>query len=158
MIEWRSANGDYDRLPNLVADLVQRKVDLIVQDYVGTEVTKRATSTIPIVMALVLDPVGSGLVRSLASPGGNVTGLSMMATELYPKRLQLLKDVNPQLTRVAVLWNPDHPFHVKAVESLKTIAPSLSIELSSAAVRSPEQFAPAISSAIQAEGSGAIRS
>jgi hypothetical protein len=67
-------------------------------------------------MALVLDPVGSGLVRTLASPGGNVTGLSMMATELYPKRLQLLKEVNPQLTRVAVLWNPDHPFHVKAVE------------------------------------------
>ena len=143
VIEWRSANGDYDRLPNLV-------VDLIVQDStVGTEVTKRATSTIPIVMALVLDPVGSGLVRSLASPGGNITGLSMMATELYPKRLQLLKDVNPQLSRAAVLWNPDHPFHVKAVESLKRIAPSLSIELSSAAVRSPEQFAPAISSAIQ---------
>src|SRR5512139_3135835 len=64
VIEWRSANGDYDRLPNLVADLVQRRVDLIVQDStVGTEVTKRATSTIPIVMALVLDPVGSGLVR-----------------------------------------------------------------------------------------------
>ena len=90
-----------------------------------------------------------GLVRSLANPGGNVTGLSMMATELYPKRLQLLKDVNPQLTRAAVLWNPDHPFHVKAVESLKTIAPSLSIELSSAAVRTPEQFAPAISRVIQ---------
>src|SRR3954447_19062733 len=150
VIEWRSANGDYDRLPNLVADLVQRKVDLIVQDStVGTEVTKRSTSTIPIVMALVLDPVGSGLVRSLASPGGNITGLSMMATELYPKRLQLLKDVNPQLTRAAVLWNPDHPFHVKALESLKTIAPSLSIELSSAAVRTSEQFAPAISSIIQ---------
>jgi ABC transporter substrate binding protein len=73
VIEWRSANGDYDRLPNLVADLVKRRVDLIVQDStVGTEVTKRATSTIPIVMALVLDPVGSGLVRSLASPGGNM--------------------------------------------------------------------------------------
>ena len=73
------------------ADLVQRRVDLIVQDStVGTEVTRRPTSTIPIVMALVLDPVGSGLVRSLASPGGNIAGLSMMATELYPKRLQLL--------------------------------------------------------------------
>jgi putative tryptophan/tyrosine transport system substrate-binding protein len=117
VLEWRSANGDYHRVPELVADLVQSKVDVIVQDStVGTEVTKRATSTIPIVMALVLDPVGSGLVRTLASPGGNVTGLSMMATELYPKRLQLLKEVNPQLTRVAVLWNPDHPFHVKAVE------------------------------------------
>jgi putative ABC transport system substrate-binding protein len=89
VIEWRSARGDYDRVPALVADLVQSKVDVIVQDStVGTEVTKRATSTIPIVMALVLDPVGSGLVHSLAHPGGNVTGLSMTATELYPKRLQ----------------------------------------------------------------------
>jgi ABC-type uncharacterized transport system substrate-binding protein len=98
VIEWRSAKGDYDRVPELVADLVRRKVDVIVQDStVGTDITKRATSTIPIVMALVLDPIGSGLVKSLAHPGGNVTGLSMMATELYPKRLQLLKEVNPKL-------------------------------------------------------------
>jgi putative tryptophan/tyrosine transport system substrate-binding protein len=141
VIEWRSANGDYDRVPALVSDLVQSKVDVIVQDStVGTEVTMRATSTIPIVMALVLDPVGSGLVESLARPGGNVTGLSMMATELYPKRMQLLKEVNPQLTRVAVLWNPDHPFHANAVKELRRIAPLLSIELSSVNVRTPEQF------------------
>jgi putative tryptophan/tyrosine transport system substrate-binding protein len=150
VLEWRSANGDYHRVPELVADLVQSKVDVIVQDStVGTEVTKGATSTIPIVMALVLDPVGSGLVRTLASPGGNVTGLSMMATELYPKRLQLLKEVNPQLTRVAVLWNPDHPFHVKAVEELQAIAPSLSIKLSSVDMRTPEHFVPAVSHVIQ---------
>src|SRR3954451_21176239 len=103
----------------------------------------------------VLDPEpGSrdkraGAYTATFAVGGNITGLSMMATELYPKRLQLLKDVNPQLTRVAVLWNSDHPFHVKAVESLKKIAPSLSIELSSVAVRNPEQFGPAITSAIQ---------
>ena len=112
VIEWRSANGDYDRIPALIADLVQRKVDVIVQDStVGTQMTMRATSNIPIVMAMVQDPVGSGLVKSLAHPGGNVTGLSNMATELYPKRMQLLKEVNPQLARVAVLWNPDHPAH-----------------------------------------------
>jgi putative ABC transport system substrate-binding protein len=106
VIEWRSARGDYDRVAELVADLVQRKVDVIVQDStVGTDITKRATSTIPSVMALVLDPVGSGLVQSLAHPGGNVTGLSMMATELYPKRLQLLKEINPNLTKVTVLYN-----------------------------------------------------
>jgi putative ABC transport system substrate-binding protein len=117
MIEWRSANGNYDRVPELVAVLVRSKVDVIVQDStVGTEATRRATSTIPIVMALVLDPVGSGLVKSLAHPGGNVTGLSMMATELYPKRLQLLKELIPQLNKVAVLWNPDHPFHAKVVD------------------------------------------
>jgi putative tryptophan/tyrosine transport system substrate-binding protein len=151
VIEWRSADGNYDRVPALVADLVWSKVDVIVQDStVGTEVTKRATSTIPIVMALVLDPVGSGLVKSLAHPGGNVTGLSMMATELYPKRLQLLKGVNPQLTRVAVLWNPDHPFHATAVEELKAVAPSLSIELSFVSARTPEQFGPAFSDVTRA--------
>ena len=146
VIEWRSANGDYDRVPELVADLIHNKMDVIVQDStIGTDVTKRATSTIPIVMALVLDPIGSGLVGNLAHPVGNITGLSMMATELYPKRLQLLKEVNPQLTRVAVFWNPDHPFHAKAVEILKAIAPSLSLELSFMGVRTPEQFGPAFS-------------
>jgi ABC-type uncharacterized transport system substrate-binding protein len=72
-------------------------------------------------MALVLDPVATGLVKSVAHPGGNVTGLSMMAMELYPKRLQLLKEIIPQLTRVAVFWNPDHPFHAKAVEEVKAV-------------------------------------
>jgi putative ABC transport system substrate-binding protein len=125
---------------------------VIVQDStVGSEMTKGATSTIPIVMALVLDPVGSGLVNSLAHPNGNVTGLSMMATELYPKRMQLLKQVKPQLTRVAVLWNPDHPFHVKAVEELKAIAPSLSVELSSVGARTPDQLVQAFLDVAQAK-------
>ncbi len=146
VIEWRSAKGDYNRVPELVADLVQRKVNVIVVDStVATQVSQRATSTIPIVMALVVDPVGSGLVKSLAHPGGNVTGLSMMTTELNAKRLQLLKEVIPRLTRVAVLWNPDHPFHSKVVEDLKVIAPSLPLELSFVAMRTGEQFAPAFS-------------
>ena len=110
VIEWRSANGDYDRVPELAADLVQRKVDVIVVDSTpAAQAVKRATSTIPIVMAIVADPVGSGLVASLAHPGGNVTGLSIMLTELSAKRLQLLKEAIPRLTRVAVLWNPDTP-------------------------------------------------
>ena len=97
VIEWRSANGDYARVPELVADLVQRKVDVIVVDStVATRAAKRATSTIPIVMAIVADPVGSGLVASLAHPGGNVTGLSIMTTELSAKRLQLLKETIPR--------------------------------------------------------------
>jgi putative ABC transport system substrate-binding protein len=146
VIEWRSANGDYDRVPALIEDLLKSKVDVIVEDStVGTELTKRATSTIPIVMALVLDPVGSGLVKSLAYPGENVTGLSMMATELYAKRLQLLKDINPRLISAAVLWNPDHPFHAKPAAELKAIAPSLSIELSFVDVRTPDQFNTAFS-------------
>jgi putative tryptophan/tyrosine transport system substrate-binding protein len=145
LIEWRSANGNYDRVPALVASLLENKVEVIVQDStVGTELTKRATSNVPIVMALVLDPVGSGLVKSLAHPGVNVTGLSMMATELYPK-------VKPELTRVAVLWNPDHPFHAKAFEELKRIAPSLSLQLTSVAVRAPERLGTAFSDIAQAK-------
>jgi putative ABC transport system substrate-binding protein len=146
VIEWRSAKGDYDRVPELVADLVRSKVDVIVLDStVGTQVAKRSTSTIPIVMALVIDPVGTGLVKSLAHPGGNVTGLSMMTADINSKRLQLLKEAIPKLTRAAVLWNPDHPFHPKVVEDLKVIAPSLSMELSFVGARAPEQFGPAFS-------------
>src|SRR5215475_13543236 len=86
VIEWRSSGGDYARVPGLVTDLVQRKVDVIVVDStVATRAAKRATSTIPIVMATIADPVGTGLVASLAHPGGNVTGLSMMTTDLSAK-------------------------------------------------------------------------
>jgi putative tryptophan/tyrosine transport system substrate-binding protein len=147
VIEWRSANGDYDRVPRLVDDLIESKVDVMVMDStVGTETAKRTTSTIPIVMALVLDPVGSGLVKSLAHPGGNITGLSMMTSiDLNSKRLQLLKEALPHLTRAAVMWNPDHPLHVREVEDLKSRAPSLSIELSFVAVKTTEGFDPAFS-------------
>jgi putative tryptophan/tyrosine transport system substrate-binding protein len=107
VIEWRSANGDYTQVPRLVADLVQSEVDVIVADSTNAALAvKRATSTIPIVMAVVADPVGSGLVETLAHPGGNVTGLSTMTEDLSAKRLQLLKEAIPRLTRVAVLWNP----------------------------------------------------
>src|SRR5262249_6820903 len=103
VIEWRSANDDYARVPEMASDLVERKVDVIVADTTSaTQAVKHATSTIPIVMAIVADPVGSGLVPNLAQPGGNVTGLSIMLAELSGKRLQLLKETIPRLTRVAV--------------------------------------------------------
>jgi putative ABC transport system substrate-binding protein len=98
-------------------------------------------------MALVADPVGTGLVANLVHPGGNVTGLSMMTAELAAKRLQLLKEAVPRTTRVAILWNPDHPFHAKMIEDLKVVAPSLSIELSFVGVRTPDQFG-SVSSAV----------
>jgi ABC-type uncharacterized transport system substrate-binding protein len=141
VIEWRLAHGDYDRVPNLVADLVRNKVDVMVMDStIGTEAAMRATSTIPIVMALVVDPVGSGLVKSLARPGGNVTGLSMMTSDLNPKRLQMLKDIVPGLTNVAVLWNPDHPFHHQIIKELKAVAPSLSITLTFEGVQTDDDL------------------
>ena len=144
VIEWRSADGDYDKAAELAADLVQSKVDVIVSDgTVGTRAAKRATSTIPIVMSLVADPVGSGLVANLAQPGGNVTGLSMMLVEVSAKLLQLLKEAIPRLTRVVVLWNPATPHHPKVIEELKAAAPSLSMELSFVGVRTPEDIGPA---------------
>jgi putative ABC transport system substrate-binding protein len=146
VVEWRTANGDYDRVPQLVADLIQRKVEVIVVDgTVGTRAAKRATSTIPIIMALVADPVGSGLVANLAHPGGNVTGLTIMIPDLSAKRLQLLKEVIPRVARVAVLWNTATPYSPKVIEELKAAAPSLSIELKFVGVRTPEEIDPAIS-------------
>ena len=144
VIEWRSANGDYTRLPQLAANLVEHKVDVIVADTTqATQAAQRATSTVPIVMAIVADPVGSGVVKSLAQPGGNVTGLSIMLAELSAKRLQLLKEAMPSLTRVVVLWNPPTAYHTKAVENLKAVAPSLAIELSLVSARTPEEIGPA---------------
>ena len=144
VIEWRSANGDYQKLPHLVADLIQHKVDVMVVDTErATRAALQATSTIPIVMGPVADPLGSGLVTNLAHPGGNITGLSLMLDELIKKRLQLLKELLPRATRVTVLWNPDTPFHFKAVDDLKAAAPSLSIELRFVGVRTPEEIDPA---------------
>jgi len=146
VIEWRSANGDYAKVPLLATELVQGKVDVIVADTTfANQAVKRVTSTVSIVMTLVADPVGSGLVTNLAHPGGNVTGLSIMLAELSAKRLQLLKEAIPRLSRVAVLWNPATPYQPKAVEDLKAVAPSLAIELSLVGVRTPEQFGAAFS-------------
>jgi ABC-type uncharacterized transport system substrate-binding protein len=151
VVELRYANGDYDRVPQLAADLVQSKVDVILADSTpATRGAMRATSTIPIVMANIADPVGSGLVANLAHPGGNVTGLTQMMVDLSAKRLQLLKETIPRLTRVAVLWNPTTPWHPKAIEDLKAVAPSLSIELNFVSARTPEQFGPAFSAVSRA--------
>jgi ABC-type uncharacterized transport system substrate-binding protein len=150
-IECRSAVGDYARVPQLAADLVQRKVDVIVvENTVAARAAKRATSTIPIVLAVVADPVGSGLVTNLAHPGENVTGLSQRIPDISAKGLQLLKETIPHLTRVAVLWNPATPWHPKVIEELKAAAPSLSIELSFVGARTPEQFGLAFSAVSRA--------
>src|SRR5690349_10940841 len=112
VIEYRWADGKYDRLPDLAADLVRLRVDVIV--CAGDPVilaAKQATTTIPIVMASVGDPVGRGFVSSLAHPGGNITGVSNFAVALSGKWLELLKQVVPNLSRVAILRNADNPTH-----------------------------------------------
>jgi putative tryptophan/tyrosine transport system substrate-binding protein len=108
-MEYRWAEGHYDRLPALAADLVGRKVDVIVAISLGpTRGAKSATSTIPIVFTSVSDPVGLGLVASLARPGGNLTGFSSLSTELSPKRLELLSELAPQARVIALLVNPNN--------------------------------------------------
>jgi len=135
----------------MAADLVQSKVEVIVADTtVAAQGAKRATSAVPIVMALVADPISAGLVASLAHPGANVTGLSMMIPELSTKRLHLLKEINPRLARAAVLWNRDSPFHPKVIEELKAAAPVLGLGLSFISVQKPEEIDPAIAALTRA--------
>jgi ABC-type uncharacterized transport system substrate-binding protein len=107
---------------------------------------KQATTTIPIVMGMVGDPIGAGIVSSLARPGGNVTGLSVLAAELEPKRLELLKEVLPNLARVGVLWNPTNPFGVIAVQQAQRAAQTLGLSLDLVPVRAAHELDHAFSS------------
>jgi putative tryptophan/tyrosine transport system substrate-binding protein len=151
VIDWHIAPGEAARLAALAQELVQQRVDVIVVTTTfAAQAAKRATSTIPIVMATVADPVSAGLVQNLAHPGGNITGFSLMETELHAKRLELLKEALPEVTRVAVLWNPTMPSHPRAVESLKSAAHSMSITLHLAAVQAPEELDTAFSSMVRA--------
>jgi putative tryptophan/tyrosine transport system substrate-binding protein len=146
VIDWWYGNGNYNQMDNAIASFVERKVDVIVvESTVAALATKRVTPTIPIVMALIADPVAT-----LAQPGANITGLSMMTTHLSGKRLELLKEAMPRVTRVAVLWNPSTPWHPRALEDLKRAAPSLAIELTLHGARNAEEIAAAILSASRA--------
>jgi len=129
-IEYRWAEGKYDRFPDLVADLVRLKVDVIVTAGTpGALAAKQATKTIPIVMAVAGDAVGAGLVASLARPGGNVTGSTTIVQELEGKRLELLREVVPRLSRVAVLWNPANPVSPIILKQTQLAAPALGLRL-----------------------------
>src|SRR6266511_4559016 len=112
VIDWRYQLGGSNRLPALAAELVRLKPDVIVADVtVAIRAAMQATSSIPIVMASSADAVGNGLVTNLGRPGGNVTGVTIMLAEMTPKRLQLLKEVAPHVSRPAVLWDPAIPWH-----------------------------------------------
>ena len=130
IIEYRWAEGKYDRFPDLLADLVRLKVDAIVTAGTpGALAAKRATKTIPIVMAVAGDAVGTGLVASLAHPGGNVTGSTTIVQELEGKRLELLKEVVPRLSRVAFLSNPTNPLSPIILKQTQLAAPALRLRL-----------------------------
>ncbi len=156
-LELRYAEGKLDRLPDLAAELVRLKVDVIVAANTPTALAaKQATRTIPIVMALSGDPVESGLVASLARPGGNVTGLSLMAPELGGKRLQLLKEVVPRASRVAVLSNPNNPFTGLMVRETEAAARVLGVQLQAREIRAPEDIDRAFQAAIRGRASALI--
>jgi putative tryptophan/tyrosine transport system substrate-binding protein len=128
-VEYRNAEGQADRLPALAAELVRLNADVIVTvDTPPTQAAKRATSTIPIVIAVSADPVGAGLVSSLGHPGGNVTGLSLLAPETDQKNLELLKEILPKIRRVAMIFDPKNQGMNIRVNSIKTAALTLAIE------------------------------
>jgi putative ABC transport system substrate-binding protein len=140
--DYRFAEGRLDRLPDLAAELVRLKVDVIVASPTPAAVAaKNATGTVPIVMWGVGDPVGLGLIASLARPGGNVTGLSFsVGMDTFGKGLELLREAIPKVRRVAVLSNPAHPAHALAINNVKVAARSLRVQLQLVEARGPNEF------------------
>src|SRR6266700_5706819 len=135
-LEYRWAHAQYEHLADLVAELLRLQVDVLVVDSTRAGLAaKRATSTLPIVLAVAADPVGTGLVESLARPGGNITGMSTMYPELSAIRLELLKDMVPTAARVAVLLNPDNPQAQLHWRDLEVAAPRLHVQLQAVEVR-----------------------
>src|SRR3990167_5852585 len=156
LIEYRWAEGKYERFPALLAELIALKVDVIVT--AGTPATlavKKATTSVPLVMIAVGDPVGTGIVASLNRPGGNITGLTSISPELEGKRLELLREVVPKLSRVAVLWNPVSPFQVIAEKEVQAAAKLLRMKVLSLGIRAPEELDNAFAT-IRRERPGAL--
>jgi ABC-type uncharacterized transport system substrate-binding protein len=148
--EYQYAEGKYDRLPDLSAELIRRKVDVIVTHGApGALAAKQATTTIPIVMAVVGDAVAAGVVPSLARPGGNITGSSFFYPELTAKRLELLREILPGVVRIAVLIQPDNPGTRSALSAMEVTARSLGLELQPVEVRHPNDFVRAFSEMAQ---------
>jgi putative tryptophan/tyrosine transport system substrate-binding protein len=156
VIEYRWAEGKYDRFPALIAELVALKVDVIVT--AGTPAAlavKNATTSIPLVMVAVGDPVGTGLVASFARPGGNNTGLTSLAPELEGKRLELLREVVPKLAYIAVLWNPANAYMVTTEKEVQAAAKVLHMKVLSLGVRTPEELDTALATVLK-EQPGAL--
>ena len=148
VIEWRFAEGKADRIPSLAAELVVLKVDVIVTSGpAATRAAKEATVTIPIVTAQDPDPVGNGLVASLARPGGNITGLSTLAPEISGKRLELVKEIVPRLSRVAVLGSSTTPGNAQALRETELAARALGVQLQYLDVRGAKDIEPAFRAA-----------
>ncbi len=148
LLEYRYSGGQNDRLPGLVTELIQLPVDVIVAEkHDSILAAKQATSTIPIVMSVHADPVGAGLVTSLAHPGGNITGLTSLATDLSAKRLELLQQASPAVSRVAMIYDHTYPSAQLMAADAKGGAEALGLELLDFDVRTPADFTPAFEAA-----------
>jgi putative tryptophan/tyrosine transport system substrate-binding protein len=148
VIEWRWAEGKADRIPDLATDLVRLKVDVIVtQGPAINRPAKEATSTIPIIMGFDNDPVGNGLVASLARPGGNVTGLSALSPELSGKQLELLKEMVPKLSRVAIFGNTKELANSRSVKEIEIAAGAFSVKPQYVDVKEPKELETAFGAA-----------
>jgi putative tryptophan/tyrosine transport system substrate-binding protein len=156
-IEYRFAENQYDRLAALAADLVQRQVTLIAANGPAAQAAKAATATIPIVFTAGFDPVKVGLVASLNRPGGNITGVSILDVELGPKRLELLHEVVPRATVIAVLVNPTDPARAETtVKTLQTAAYTLGLQLHSLYASTDLDFDTAFASLVQLQAGGLV--
>jgi putative ABC transport system substrate-binding protein len=157
IIEYRSPEGKRDRLPPLAAELVRLKVDVIVTGGPGaTRPAKEATVTIPIVMAQDSDPVGNGFVASLARPGGNITGLSTLSPELSGKRLELLKEIVPRLSRVAVFGTSTSPGNAQVLRETELATGAFGVKLQYLDVRSPKDIETAFREASKGRADGVL--
>ena len=157
LLEIRSAEGKPDRLAGLAAEILATRPDVLVTS--GSEgilTLKRATSTVPIVMATVIDPVALGIAASLARPEGNLSGLAIMSLELTSKRLQLLKEAVPRLSRVAVLWNRANPGNVLQLKEVGTASQILGLRWHDAGVRGPDELPGAFEAIVGAKANGIL--
>jgi putative tryptophan/tyrosine transport system substrate-binding protein len=142
-IEYRWAGGLAERYPEIAAEFVRRKVDIIVTGGIAVPAAKQATSTIPIVFALAADPLGGSLVTSLARPGGNVTGLSAQSSDTASKRIEILREIIPSLRRIAVIGNAAYAASVEEMREVQAVASRLGLQVDRLEIRRAEDIAPA---------------
>ena len=157
LIEWRYADGKFDRLPGLAAELLNLKVQLIVTaGRSATRAAKKASSTIPIVMTQDSDPVANGFVASLAHPGGNITGLSTLASDLSGKQLELMKEIIPKLSRVAIFGSSTNPDNAQSLREVNSAARAFKVELQSVDVLDPKDIEAAFRAATNGRADAVI--
>jgi len=156
IVEWRFADGRYELLPSLARELVQLKVDVIVAAATpAARAAQQATNTIPIVLTTISDPVGLGFIKSLARPGGNITGLANLTSDISPKHLEMLHSIVPKLSRVAVLTNPSNQSHADTLTNLQAAAQKTTITVFPVQARTPQEIDAAFRAMVQ-QNAGAV--